>query len=92
MYKMCLNTFIIHKPKLLYYVHLYYMQAGELSKALELCFQYRQYEVLHVIAEELSEGCNPETLKKVAEFFVEQEQFDKAVDLLIRSNRVCIFV
>ena len=45
--------------------------------------------MLHIIAEELSEGCNPETLKKVAEFFVEQEQFDKAVDLLIRSNRVC---
>ena len=48
--------------------------------------------MLHIIAEELSEGCNPETLKKVAEFFVEQEQFDKAVDLLIRSIRVCYTV
>ncbi len=61
-----------------------------MSKALELCFQYRQYEVLHIIAEELSEGCNPDTLRKVAEFFVEQEQFDKAIDLYIRSNKVHI--
>lgn len=59
-----------------------------MSKALELCFQYRHYEVLHIIAEELSEGCNPDTLRKVAEYFVEQEQFDKAVDLYIRSNKV----
>ena len=36
-------------------------------------------------------------VRKVAEYFIEQEQFDKAVDLYIRSNRVsmvgyCIYI
>ena len=66
----------------------YYLQAGELSKALELCFQYRQYDALQVIAEDLSEGSSPEIVRKVAEYFVQQEQFDKAVDILLRSNKV----
>lgn len=59
-----------------------------MSCALNLCFQYRQYDILQQIAEELSEDTNPETVQKVAEFFVQQEQFDKAVQLLIQSNKV----
>ena len=59
-----------------------------MSKALELCFQYRQYDALQVIAEDLSEGSSPEIVRKVAEYFVQQEQFDKAVDILLRSNKV----
>ena len=63
-------------------------KAGELSKALELCFQYRQYDILQQISEELSEGTNPETVRRVAEYFIQQEQFEKAVQILLQSHKV----
>jgi intraflagellar transport protein 140 len=67
-------------------IELYY-KAGELSKALDLCFQYRQYDILQQIAEELTVSSNPETIRKVAEYFVKQEQFEKAVQILLQSER-----
>uniref|UniRef100_A0A1X7VEQ4 Uncharacterized protein n=1 Tax=Amphimedon queenslandica TaxID=400682 RepID=A0A1X7VEQ4_AMPQE len=67
---------------------LLYHRAGELSKALELCFQYRQYEVLQQIAEELTESTNPETVRRVAEYFIQQEQFEKAVQMLLQSHKL----
>lgn len=44
-------------------------QAGEVSKALELCFQHRNFDALHQIAEDLGEETSPEMADQVAEYF-----------------------
>ena len=36
-----------------------------MSHALELCFQLRQYDVLHQIADDLSQDTNPEMINRV---------------------------
>lgn len=66
----------------------FYVQGGELSKALELCFQHRQFDVLQQIAEELDEAASPEVISMVASYFIEHQQYDKAVELLMRTGQV----
>ena len=44
-------------------------QAGEVSKALELCFQHHNFDALHQIAEDLGEETSPEMADQVAEYF-----------------------
>ena len=63
-------------------------QGGEISKALELCFQHHQFEVLHQIADDLSEDSSSEMTRRVADYFMENDQFDKAVELLVKSRQV----
>ena len=63
------------------------MQAGEVSKALELCFQHKQYTILQQIAEDLTEESSPEMVERVAGYLLEHMQFEKAVDLLLKSKR-----
>lgn len=63
-------------------------QGGELSKALELCFQLQHYDVLQQIAEELDEDAGQDTVNMVAGYFTEHQQYDKAVQLLVRTGQV----
>ena len=44
--------------------------------------------MLHQIADDLSEDSNPEMTKRVADYFIENSQFDKAVELLVKSKQV----
>ncbi|CAL1531559.1 unnamed protein product [Lymnaea stagnalis] len=59
-----------------------YQKAGNYSKALELAFTTRQYDSLQQISSELDDRADPELLQKCAEFFLENGQYDKAVDML----------
>ncbi|XP_059152845.1 intraflagellar transport protein 140 homolog [Physella acuta] len=59
-----------------------YHKAGNYSKALELAFTTKQYESLQQISSELDERADPELLQKCADFFLENGQYDKAVDML----------
>ncbi|KAH9494870.1 hypothetical protein Btru_015870 [Bulinus truncatus] len=59
-----------------------YHKAGNYSKALELAFSTKQYDSLQQISSELDERADPELLQKCAEFFIENGQYDKAVDML----------
>ena len=63
-------------------------QSGEISKALELCFQHRQFEALHQIAEDLGEDSSSQITKKVADYFMEHGQFDKAMEILVKSRKI----
>lgn len=47
-----------------------------------------------MISEDLDENADPEVLKKCAEFFIDHDQFDKAVNLLVVARRVnaCYFL
>ena len=53
-----------------------------------MCFQHHQFEVLHQIADDLSEDSSSEMTRRVADYFMENDQFDKAVELLVKSKQV----
>lgn len=65
-----------------------YHRGGMLHKALDLAFRTRQYEVLQDIATQLDSYSDPALVQKCAEYFVTNEQFDKAVDLLAIAKKV----
>ena len=62
-------------------------QAGEVSHALDLCFQHHHYDVLDVISEDLHEGSSQETTQRVADYYMEKGLFDKAMEILVRTRR-----
>ena len=64
------------------------MQAGSISKAIELAFRTQQFGALQMISEDLDERTDPDMLNKCAEFFIDHGQFDRAVNLLIVAKRV----
>ena len=70
---------------LLYYIS---FQGGRPSKAIDLAFKTEQFSALQLISEDLDENADPEVLKKCAEFFIDHDQFDKAVNLLVVAKRV----
>ncbi|CAG9817936.1 unnamed protein product [Phaedon cochleariae] len=59
-----------------------YHRGGMLHKALDLAFETRQYEIIQDIATQLDAGSDPALVQKCAEYFIANEQYDKAVDLL----------
>ncbi|KAK2157995.1 hypothetical protein LSH36_179g04000 [Paralvinella palmiformis] len=59
-----------------------YHKAGLFSKALDLAFNSKQFAALQMISEDLDEKTDPELLQRCADFFIENGQFDRAVDLL----------
>ncbi|GFS01827.1 intraflagellar transport protein 140 homolog [Elysia marginata] len=59
-----------------------YHKAGNYSKALDLAFTTKQFGALQLISSDLDERADPELLQRCADFFLENGQFDKAVDLL----------
>lgn len=60
-----------------------YHKGGNVTKALDLCFATQQFAALQVIAEDLDETTDPQMLDKCSKFFLEHEQYDKAVELLV---------
>ncbi|XP_063235193.1 intraflagellar transport protein 140 homolog [Bacillus rossius redtenbacheri] len=61
---------------------LLYHRAGKLHKALDLAFRTQQYNALQLIAVDLNSTSDPALIAKCARFFVDNQQYDKAVDLL----------
>jgi len=65
-----------------------YHKAGHTTKAVDLAFRANKYAELALITDGLTEKTDPKLIRRVADFFMENEQFDKAVDLLAVSKRV----
>ncbi|KAK7111421.1 intraflagellar transport protein 140 homolog [Littorina saxatilis] len=59
-----------------------YHKAGNFSKALDLAFTTKQFGALQMISSDLDERADPELLERCANFFIDNDQHDKAVDLL----------
>lgn len=64
-----------------------------LHKALDLAFKTQQYDALQQMTSDLDESSDPVLVEKCAEYFISNQQFDKAVDLLavvkkVKSNTV----
>ncbi|XP_049817321.1 intraflagellar transport protein 140 homolog isoform X2 [Aethina tumida] len=64
-----------------------YHRAGKLHKALDLAFKTQQFDILQQIATDLDATSDPALIEKCAEYFVTNEQFDKAVDLLAMAKK-----
>lgn len=64
-----------------------YQKAGALPKALDLCFRAELFDDLRTISEELGDDTPPEVLGRVADFFIEHRQYDKAVALQVTAKR-----
>ncbi|VEN35720.1 unnamed protein product [Callosobruchus maculatus] len=64
-----------------------YHRGGKLHKALDLAFKTQQYDILQEIATQLDSRSDPVLVQKCAEYFVTNEQFDKAVDLLAVAKK-----
>lgn len=64
------------------------LQAGYVSKALELAFATEQFSALQLIAEGLNEGSDPALLARCSDFFITHSQYEKAVELLVAAKKV----
>ncbi|XP_049802425.1 intraflagellar transport protein 140 homolog [Schistocerca nitens] len=59
-----------------------YHRAGMIHQAVNLAFRTQQYNALQYIAIDLDAKSDPELVQKCAQFFFENKQYEKAVDLL----------
>lgn len=59
-----------------------------LHKALDLAFKYEQFDILQQIATSLDTDSDPALIEKCADYFITNQQFDKAVDLLAVGKKV----
>ncbi|XP_063681755.1 intraflagellar transport protein 140 homolog isoform X3 [Bolinopsis microptera] len=64
-----------------------YHKAGQVGKALELAFEHQQFTALQHITSNLDDSVEPETLHTCAQFFLEHQQYSKAVDLLLLAKK-----
>lgn len=64
-----------------------YHKAGHFSKALELAFATQQFVALQLIAEDLDESSDPALLARCSDFFLEHNQYEKAVELLLAAKK-----
>jgi intraflagellar transport protein 140 len=66
---------------------LLYHKGGNVARALTLSFRNKQFSTLQMMAGDLNEQTDPELLDRCAHFFLENEQYDKAVDLLVKAQK-----
>ncbi|VDM13578.1 unnamed protein product [Wuchereria bancrofti] len=64
-----------------------YHKAGMISRALDLAFRTEQFSALDLITNELNENSDPRILERAAEFFKNNQQYNKAVQLLAYSKK-----
>lgn len=62
---------------------------GMLHKSLDLAFKMEQFDTLQQVATSLDAESDPALIEKCADYFVSNQQFDKAVDLLAVGKKVC---
>ncbi|KAK6735116.1 hypothetical protein RB195_018357 [Necator americanus] len=59
-----------------------YHKAGMVGRALDLAFRAEQFSALDLVTKDLHSGCDPSVLKRAAEFFSINQNYEKAVELL----------
>lgn len=74
-----------------------YHKGGDTARALELCFRIGEepgnahttlaYDMLNTIAQELGVTSSPQILARCADFLVQHQQFEKAIDLYVMAKR-----
>ena len=64
-----------------------YDRGGNLNRALDLCFQGQLFDALRAIADNLTDHTDPVILSKCATYFLQHQQFDKAVQLFLTAHQ-----
>ncbi|EDV20700.1 uncharacterized protein TRIADDRAFT_60914 [Trichoplax adhaerens] len=64
-----------------------YYKGGEVAKALDLCFQAKQFSTLETIAESLDENTDPAILNQCSTYLIEHGRNEKAIDLLVLAKK-----
>lgn len=70
-----------------------YSRAGDTARALQLCFDAQLFSSLSSLVENMdsnSTSMSPQLLSRCASFFLEHQQFDKAVMLYIKSGEITL--
>jgi len=65
-----------------------YIKGKNFKKALDLSVKYKLFDYIKKITGEIDEDADPEVLANVAAHFMENNQQDKAVHLLLASNQI----
>ncbi|KAK6014197.1 tetratricopeptide repeat protein [Ostertagia ostertagi] len=71
------------------YVHqavMLYHKAGMVGRALDLAFRAEQFSALDLVIKDLNAGSDPNVLKRAAEFFANNQNYEKAVELLCMAK------
>ncbi|XP_076752394.1 intraflagellar transport protein rempA [Xylocopa sonorina] len=66
---------------------LLYHKAGLLHKALDIAFKTKQYSALQLIIMDVNADSDPALIEKCADYFVQNDQIEKAVDLLATGRK-----
>jgi len=66
------------------------LQAGHISRAVQLGVELHQFEALEMVSESLTASSDPELLHTAAKFFLDNSHFDRAVNILALARRVCL--
>jgi intraflagellar transport protein 140 len=61
-----------------------YLLAGNIRKALNLCLITNQYDKIREIADNIEYKNDKDTLRSLAEYFLEQKQYEKAMSLFVK--------
>ncbi|CAH8293788.1 unnamed protein product, partial [Schistosoma intercalatum] len=68
---------------------LLYHKAGKINRAIELAINNHQFDALQIIISSLNdEQLDSVMLKKCSEFFIQNNQFDRAVEILAAGKQV----
>ncbi|CAF1117485.1 unnamed protein product [Didymodactylos carnosus] len=67
---------------------LLYHKAGLTSKAIDLAFKHERYSALAQIADSVGKSHDSSQVTRMADYFMQLKQYDKAVDLLAAIDRV----
>lgn len=80
---------LYHKVCFQFYSRLWFgFQAGMIGRALDLAFRTEQFSALDLIAKDLDENSDPRVLERAAQFFSNNQQDHKAVQLLAYAKMV----
>ncbi|VDL82930.1 unnamed protein product [Nippostrongylus brasiliensis] len=63
-----------------------YHKAGMVGRALDLAFRAEQFSALDLVTKDLNAECDPNVLKRAAEFFSNNQNYEKAVELLCMAR------
>ena len=66
---------------------LMYSRAGQLARALQLCFDLKQYDALDEISDSLDTNTNPRVLVQISHYLAESERWSKAAQCLAYAGK-----
>lgn len=71
-----------------------YIMSKNIKSALNLCFDNQQYDKLNEIAEMVEFQSDPNALRKLAEYFLEKKQYERALRIFIKLKdwERCLYI